>query len=45
MNFITDFSKSQNLITEALYNIIAIIINDFIKYVKFILYQLIMIIK
>ena len=45
MNFITKFSKSQNSIIRTLYDIIIIIINNLIKYVKFVFYQLIIIIK
>ena len=38
INFITDFSESQDLITRTFYDMIATIINDLIKYVKFISY-------
>ena len=40
MNFVTNFFESQNLIIKTFYDIIITIINDLIKYVKFILYQL-----
>ena len=45
INFITRFSKSRNLVINISYNIIVIIVNDLIKYVKFIFYQSIIIAK
>ena len=45
MNFITKFSKFQNSIIKTLYDMIAIIVNELIKYVKFVLYQFTITIK
>ena len=36
MNFITEFSESQDLVTRTSYDIIITIMNEFTKYVKFI---------
>ena len=42
INFVMRFLKSQNSIIETLYDMIAIIVDELIKYVKFISYQLTM---
>ena len=45
MNFVIKFSESQNSIMKTFYDIIATIINNLIKYVKFIFCQFTITIK